>query len=430
MKLLLENIKLLSEEHPLHGKEVYLAIDEGIISSVSERRPKFSGTAFNASGYSCSIGWMDMQAALNEPGFEYRETIAQLCEVAALGGFTDVAVQPNTQPVMQHKEGLLFLKHQQGLFATNLHPLAAATVDVAGKEITEMFDLHQAGALAFSDGQQPMWHTGVLLRALQYLQNFNGLLIVRPENLQISAHGHMHEGIASTKIGTRGMPAIAENIAVNELLYLLEYYGGRAHVANISSAESVSLIRKGKANGLPISCDVAAHQLCFTDEDLLQFNTNLKVNPPFRTQADIDALLAGLADGTIDSIVSAHTPHDVEHKELEFDLADFGAIGLETAFSAAFTATADRLGLPTLLHKFTVAPRQILNLPIPKIEAGAAACLTVFDEAIDWEVSATGLTSPCKNSPFLGKTLKSRPMGIVNGKQFHFSDTLMSRQVP
>ncbi len=302
--------------------------------------------------------------------------------------------------------------------------MAAITKGAAGVDFTDMIDLHHAGAVAFSDGTHPLQNPDLLLKTLQYLQPIGGLLINQPEETTLTHYGQMHEGVQSTLLGMKGIPALAEEIMVERDLRLLAYVlegdtqstdAPMLHFSTLSSARSVDLIRQAKTQGLPVSCDVAVHQLVFNDTALASFDTNLKVRPPFRSAADVDALWAGLADGTIDAIVSDHTPQDAESKNLEFDMAEFGIIGLETVFAALMTHNR-ALPLSVLVDRLSTRPRQILRLPALRLAEGEPAMLTLFDPTQSWTYDKT--LSKSHNSPFLGKPLTGRVVGTVVGTTF------------
>jgi dihydroorotase len=303
--------------------------------------------------------------------------------------------------------------------------MAAITKGAKGVDFTDMIDLHRAGAVAFTDGDHPLQNPDLLLKTLQYLRPMNGLLVNRAEEQLLTRFGQMHEGIQSTMLGLKGLPAMAEVMMIERdlrlLAYVLEQETDLAdkvpgvdspilHFACLSAAESVALVRQAKARGLPVSCDVAAHQLVFNDTDLAGFDTYLKVNPPFRSQADVDALWEGLADGTIDMIVSDHHPHDEESKNVEFDVADFGISSIETVFSSVLIP-GDRLPLATLIDRLTHGPRRVLRLPPVAIAEGQPAQLTLFDPAAPWTFDRP--VSPARNSPFIGQTLTGKVLGTV-----------------
>ncbi|MEM1134769.1 MAG: dihydroorotase [Bacteroidota bacterium] len=424
MDILLQNIKLYAPTHSLQGKRVDLLINDGKIAEISSERLSGGDLKIDGSELSISVGWTDMRCALNEPGLEYKEDISSLCLAAANGGFTDVAVLPNTYPVVDTAQAIKYIKQQSNQTAVALHPIAAATKKTAGKELSEMIDLKAAGAIAFSDGMSEVTIDAVFARVLRYLQPLNSLFMVYPEDRDLLEGGQMHEGVSSTMLGMKGMPAIAEETALMKALILLEYYGGSIHFSTISTAQSVALIKEAKAKGLKVTCDIAAYQLAFTDNDLAEFDTYLKVKPPFRTVIDIDALLAGLKDGTIDVIVSNHCPQDTESKQLEFDLAEFGTVSLETAFAAINTFHKGILTTEAIIEKISVMPRKLLGLPISDIIAGTEAALTIFHETLEWDYKEAQMTGSAKNSPFINRQLKGKALGTINKGQIHLSDLL------
>ncbi|WP_341227494.1 dihydroorotase [uncultured Arcticibacterium sp.] len=410
MKVLIKKAKVIAPNSAYHLKVVDILIDKGVIKEIGNISTTVSKT-IDAKGLHVSVGFMDMRAFSMEPGFESMESLESLSAAAAKGGFTEVAIMPNTTPIIQSKESVKYFQHFSERSLTSLLPTAAVTKDTAGEDFTEMWDLLAAGVTAFTDGSKPLWNSDILYKTLQYLYPKKALLINRAEEPTLAAFGQMHEGITSTMMGTKGIPSEAEELMVMRDLKLLEYAdlehdNSLLHFSCISTAAAVKLIRVAKQKGLAVSCDIAAHQLAFTDEDLAGFDTNLKVNPPFRSKKDIKALQKGLADGTIDAIVSDHHPLDEEHKNMEFDLASFGVIGLQTAFAAALTHGDQEL--ETIIASFTENPRKLLNKTQPKIAEGELANLTVFnpDEKINFELK--DIISKSKNSPFIGKELKGK----------------------
>ncbi|UZR95000.1 dihydroorotase [Chondrinema litorale] len=427
MNILLQNIKLYAPTHSLHNRRVNLLVNNGKVTDITESDITSADTVINGSELSVSVGWTDMRAALNEPGFEYKEDIQTLCKAAANGGFTDVAVLPNTYPVVDSAQGVLYIKQKSAFTPVNLHPIAAMTKKTEGKELSEMIDLCEAGAKAFSDGLTHVHVDAVFGRALRYLQPLNSMLMLYPEESDLLEGGQMNEGVSSTMLGMKGIPTIAEEVAVSKALKMLEYYGGKIHFSTISTAASVALIREAKAKGLQVTCDVAAYQYAFTDEALFSFDTNLKVNPPFRIASDNEAILEGLADGTIDAFVSNHIPQDTESKHLEFDLADFGMISLETAFAAANTYHNGKLDTAKVVEKLSVTPRNLLNLDVKDITVGEDAVLTIFHDSIEWNFSINEIASISKNTPFTGKTLKGKALGVINKGTVQFSELLKEK---
>ena len=419
--VLIKSAKVIDSSSPFHGQKVDVLIEGGEITDISEQISHVADQTIDIPDLSISVGWMDMRAVLSEPGFEHRDDIHTLCASAAFGGFTDVAVLPNTQPVIQSKEAVKFIQQQNQFQSVDLHVIAAFTKDAEGQQMTEMMDLHHAGAVAFSDGLNATQSAGIMSLGLQYLQAVDGLIIQFPENTSISPNGQMHEGITSTMMGMKGLPAMAEEIAIMRDLSLLEYTGGKLHFSNISTAKAVDLIREAKEKGFQVTCDVAAHQLFFTDADMMAFDTNRKVKPPFRSEQDHQAIWQGLADGTIDAITSSHTPLDQECKQLEFDLADFGILGLETAFASINTKRKEQVSIEQLIEKLTTAPRNILQLPNPTIKKGEKAKLTLFNEEQQWVFAESDIQSKSRNTPFVGELFIGKALGIINGTKVNLS---------
>lgn len=421
MKVLVRSVRIVDKRSTYHGQVKDLLIGNGVITEIGDNLSADGAEVFEGNGLSVSPGWVDMRVASRDPGFEHKEDLESVRAAAARGGFTEIVLLPNSQPVVHSKDTLSYIKKSAVGGAVKLHVAGSITRKAEGVDFTEMIDLHHAGAVAFTDGEHPVQNGDIFLKTLLYLRPYDALLINRPEDRQLTLYGQMHEGIASTLTGMKGMPSLAEEMMLIRDLKLLEYALEKAdndawvrpalHVSLISTARSVELIREAKAKGLPVTCDIAAHQLAFTDNDLLDFDTNLKVNPPFRPLADHEAIRAGLADGTIDTIVSDHTPHDEESKNLEFDHADFGITGLETAFSLALMHTG--LSAEEIVEKLTSLPRHILRLPSVVVEQGVDANLTFFEAESEWGFTQT--KSKSKNTPFLGKTLKGKVKGVMTG---------------
>lgn len=429
MQILLKSVKIIDSKSSFHLQQKDILITDGVISKIADRIDATSDSkAFDCDGYSVSIGWFDMNAHFHDPGHEYKEDLFSGMSAASAGGFTDVAILPNTNPPIDTKNQVEYVLSKSSSYPVNLRPISAVTHSCEGKELTEMIDLSEAGAIAFSDGLKPISNTDILLKTLQYLQRFDGLLINRPEDQQLNMFGTMHEGTVSTTLGLKGMPSIAESLMIQRDLKILEYTGGKIHFSNISTAESVELIAEAKSQGLKVSCDVAAHQLVLDDELIEQYDSNYKVNPPLRLKEDRLALVQGVKDGTIDVIVSSHQPHDPECKELEFDLADFGVIGLQTVFPLIREISKES-ELPELIDKISRTPRVLLGLDIPTIEVNQEAVLTIFDPDMTWVFDSTTNKSKSVNSPFYGKELEGCSVGIVNGSRSYFSDLLEKQSI-
>ena len=425
METLLKSVKIIDKKSDLNGQIKDILITDGKISKIADKIEDKADRVVEGQNLCVSTGWIDMRVSAQDPGYESKEDLSSLAKAAAAGGFTRIVTLPNTKPTVQTKESIAYYKGFSKTQMVDILPAAAVTKNCEGKDFTEMLDLHNAGAIAFTDGSHPLWNADILLKTLQYLYPIDGFLMNRPEETTLALFGQMHEGIESTLLGMKGIPSTAEELIVMRDLKLLEYaYSNIAekktnaalHFSTISTSRAVELIREAKAKGLPVSCDIAAHQLAFTDADLKEFDTNLKVNPPFRTKADIAALQAGLADGTIDVIVSDHNPQDEEAKNLEFDMADFGIIGLETAFAVANTYS--NLSVESLVDKFTINAAKLLRLPEESIAEGAEANLTIFAPDTEWTFTEKDIRSKSKNTPFVGHKLKGKVVGVINRNQF------------
>ena len=400
-------------------------IKNGVITEVTTRSIS-AAKVIDARNLKLSIGWCDMRSHFCDPGLESKEDLMSGRLAAAHGGFTDVLVQPNTSPVIASKNEISYLRSGNQNSLTQIHVIGAVTKDTKGVELTEMIDLHHAGAVAFSDGIEPLWHTDVFGKALQYLQKFDGLLINRAEEKMLSAFGHMNEGLQSTMLGIPGIPELSEELMVARDLALLEYYGGRLHFANISSEVSLTMIKAAKKKGLKVTCDVAAHQLLLDDSQLSNFDTNYKVNPPLRGPKTIKALINGLKDGTIDVLVSDHRPEDEEGKKLEFDMAAFGMLGIQD-LGSMLQEISKQIDIDVLIEKITYQPRRLLGLEMPAIRKGQRAVLTLFDPLKKWFFDENSNQSKSRNSPNFGKELSGKAVAVFNnGKVLLDSDLILN----
>lgn len=414
MQLLLKNVRICAEDaQPSAPQDI--RIGNGVIQAIGKNLPMEPGVkelAFGP-GTCVSPGWLDIGIQTGDPGYEHREDLLSAARAAAAGGFTAVACMPNTLPAADSKSAMVYIRNKTAGLPVSFLPIGAISTGAEGKDLAELYDMHHAGAIAFSDGHKPVQDAGLLLRALQYAQAFNGLIIHWPNHKTIASSGQMHEGVLSTRLGMKGIPALAEAITVQRDLSLLEYAGGRLHLHLLSTRKGVAMVRAAKAAGLPVTASVAVANLCFTDEHLSEFDSNWKVLPPLRTADHREALLEGLADGTIDFICSNHTPWDTEAKNLEFPFAEFGMIGLETAFALCRTFLPE-LSLPALIQKWAVAPRKVLGLPVPGIKPGVAAEMTVFAPDEEWTFTEKDIRSKSANTPFIGQKLKGKVLGIIN----------------
>src|SRR5690606_14102900 len=358
-----------------------------------------------------------MGTFVGDPGLEHKEDLSSVAETAMHGGFSEISVLPNTTPSIQNKNEISYVMRRNKDRLVQIYALAAVTRNNKGEELTEMIDLHEAGAVGFTDGLKTIWHTDIVLKSLQYLQKFNGLLIDHPEDIWLNMFGQMHEGVNSTMLGLKGMPRIAEDVIVNRNLELLSYAGGRLHFAKMSSGKAIEFIRAAKKK-LQVTCDITSYQPLMDDGMLQGFNTNYKVSPPLREKIDNDALIKGLKDGTIDVICSGHVPHDEESKNMEFDQAEFGIISLQTV-AANLAALSRLVDWELIIPKITTRPRQILGLEVPVIEPGANANLTLFSPSLTWQLDSSTNKSKSRNSPWYGQQLTGKAVAVFNnGKQW------------
>lgn len=410
MKFIIRSAKIIDSKSPFHNKTVDILIVDGLITKI--------GTALSNSDNAEEIkldnlhvsqGWFDSSVCLGEPGFEDRETIANGLTVAAKSGFTAIALQPNSFPIIDNQSQVNFVLNKALGFATQLYPIGALSKESAGKDMAELYDMKKAGAIAFGDYNKSLDNANLLKIALQYVQDFDGLIVAFSQDENIKGNGVANEGIVSTRLGLKGIPNLAEELQIARNLFLLEYTGGKLHIPTISTKKSVQLIKEAKANGLQVTCSVAVHHLVLTDEKLEGFDTRYKVSPPLRTETDRKALLKAIKDGTIDMITSDHNPMDIEHKKMEFDGAKNGTLGLESAFGALMTV----LPLEIIIDKLTTG-KTTFGIEMPIIEEGSKANMTLFNPEPKSIFTKKAILSKSKNSAFLGTEVKGKVYGIVN----------------
>ncbi len=398
-----------------------LLVREGKIARIAPHIETADVPIVDCAGRMLSPGWMDMHVHLREPGQEYKETIETGCRAAAFGGFTAVACMPNTDPPIHTRDVVEYIIEKATSLPVDVYPIACVSKHREGKELAEMADLADAGAVAFSDDGSPVQHGGLMRRALEYSSMLDRPIINHMEDLTLNPHGHMHEGAVSTRLGIPGIPPVAEEAMIARDILLAEYTGGHVHVAHISTARAVEMVRKAKNRGISITAEVCTHHFTLTDEAVeeMEFSTHTKMHPPLRTQEDIDAIKAGLQDGTIDAICTDHAPHASFEKDVEFTAAPFGIIGLETAWGliGRELINAGVLDLTDALYKLIIAPRRILRIPIPRLQEGEPATLTLFDTTTTWTFEQRHIHSKSKNSPFIGTRLHGKAWGIYNKGQ-------------
>ncbi|OPY58504.1 MAG: Dihydroorotase [Pelotomaculum sp. PtaU1.Bin035] len=419
MKLLVKGGTVID---PVAGKtmEKDILIVDGKITKTGVHLSAGGAEMLDASGKMVAPGLIDMHVHLREPGFEAKETIFSGTCSAARGGFTSVACMPNTSPVADNAAIISYIKNtarEKG--AVNVYPIGAITRESKGDELAEMGDMKEAGAVAFSDDGMPVMNAGLMRRAMQYSRMLGLAIISHSEDKNISAGGAMHEGYMSTVLGLKGIPSSAEEVMVARDILLAEETGCRLHIAHVSTAGSVRLVREAKARGVKVTAEVTPHHFSLTDQTVAGYDTATKVNPPLRAAADVDAVKEGLADGTIDVIATDHAPHTVEEKDVEYDLAPFGMVGLETAVGLVWTELVAPGVLTPLqaVMKLTINPSMVLGISKGTLDAGSDADITIIDPAASWTVDPAQFAGKGRNTPFTGRLLTGMPyMTIVGGR--------------
>lgn len=408
MRYLIKSATLVHKGHKYNDKSIDILIEKGIIKKIGSKiSPEPKDQVIKGENLHVSIGFFDIGTHCGEPGFEHRETIESLCKAAKAGGYTELAVFPNTKPVVQTKAEVRYMVDKAAEYGIKVHAIGALSKDIKGVDIAEYYDMYNSGAVAFSDGMQPIKDNGLLSRALTYASQLKAPIIHHPYDVSLGG-GEMHEGYTSTSLGLKGSPDIAETTTIVRDQMVANYTGGAIIEHCISSARGIALVKAYKKKVDNYFSTAAYMNLVHTDEDLVGFDSNLKVEPVIRSRADRKALITAILEETIDAIVTNHTPLDPESKDLEFQYANAGAIGLETCFSKLNTALHKELHFTTIVNKLTFGPRVILGLPIPKIEEGEKANLCVFDTDVEYEVTEKSLHSLSKNSPYLGQKLKGK----------------------
>ena len=414
MNILLKSAKIVAPNNKeLHLKKRDIFIKNGVIEDIAANLDVQGKTkVIQYKNLHVSIGWFDSCVSFGEPGYEERETIENGLYTAAMSGFTDIVLNPNTNPLPDSSSDIVFLKNASKNAATTLHALGTLTVKSEGESLAELYDMKTAGAVGFYDYKLPLRNSNLLKIALQYAHNFNGLVHSFPMDLQIAGKGIVNEGEVSTKLGLKGIPNLAEELNIVRDLFILEYTGGKLHIPTISTANSVKLIAEAKKKGLDVSCSVAVHNLRFTDDTLTEFDSHFKLMPPLRTQLDRKALIKGLKDGTIDFVTTDHRPMDIEHKRVEFDNASDGTIGLESAFGMLNQI----FDLDTTISLLTKG-RERYGIETPVLKVGENAALTLFDPDQEYTFEEEDILSNSKNSCFVGSKLKGKVYGIVSNNQ-------------
>ncbi len=410
MKALIRNATIICSTSTYHNTRQDLFLENGIIQQIGDSLNVEADIEISQKNLHVSIGWMDIFAHFCEPGLEHRETLESGARAAAAGGFTHVMIVPDTRPVIDSKTQLHFIIEKSKQLPVSILPIGACTKNTEGKELSEMYDLHQCGAVAFSNGYKGLQDPGITLKTLQYLKAIHGTLVQVPVNQAIQPQALMNEGIVSTQLGLPGMPAIAEELMVHRDIELAAYTDSRLHITGISTARSLELIRQAKEKKISVTCSVTPYHLLFSDDDLKNYDTNLKVDPPLRTKEDVAALQQGLKDGIIDCVASHHLPQQPDDKECEFEYAKNGMISLQNVFGVMSAL----LPLEELISMLTIAPRKIFHINSPEITIGAAASLTMFVPEETYIFDRSMIRSLSSNSPFIEKEMKGKIIGTFH----------------
>jgi dihydroorotase len=418
MKVLLRSALIVdpASAHNKTKKDIF--VEHGVIKEIADViAPSDDTMVIEKENLHVSPGWVDMHCYLRDPGLEHKEDLYSASEAASAGGFTTLVCMPVTEPAVDNKSLVEYIINKADTLVTSIYPAGTITAGNKGTDISEMYDMKLAGAVAFTEGKKSLKQSGTLSRALLYAKGINAPILHFPEDETIALDGKMNEGVNSTRLGLKGIPALAEELCVARDLFLAEYNDTSIHIQCVSSAGTVQLIRNAKKIGIKVTCEVTANHLLLDDSMLDSFDSNYKIKPPLRTKKDIEALIDGLKDGTIDAIVSDHTPHDPESKVKEFDLASFGIISLETAYGVLNTALSGKMTVEDIIRKLAINPRTICRLPMSRIGVDEIADMTLFDPLLKWTFSADDIRSKSRNTPYIGTTFTGKALGVVNKNQ-------------
>lgn len=413
MKIRISKATIVDERHPDNGKKRDILIENGKITKIAASIKTDADKVYDDEGLCISIGWMDMRANFRDPGDEQKEDLESGLKAAANGGFTAVALMPSTNPAIDNKGAVAYLLNRAKSGKVQVVPIGTISKKRGGESLAEMYDMYQAGAMAFSDDKQPITESGLLHRALLYTKNFDSTVIHFPYDSTLIPNGQINEGVQSTLLGLKGIPAIAEEMMVARDLTLLEYTNGRLHLGPVSSAASIKRIASAKKEGLQITCETTAAHLAYSETVLDGFDTNYKLLPPLRSEQNRKELIKLLKSGKIDVITSDHSPEDEEHKKLEFDYANFGMAGIETFFPVLYSAIGDHIALDKLIATFSINPRRILQVDVPEIKEGTRANLTLFSTSQKTLFERKNLKTKGYNVAEIGKELPGKVIAII-----------------
>ncbi|MFT3844115.1 MAG: dihydroorotase [Lacibacter sp.] len=417
MTILIRQAHIIDPGSVYHSTTQDILIDNGRIKQIGQLQNISADQVIEHSNLHLSPGWVDLFVHFCDPGFEYKETLETGIAAAAAGGFTEVMVLPNTNPVVAGKSQVEYIVQKSKNAVVNIHPLGAVTKQTEGKELAEMYDMRTAGAVAFSDGLLPVQSSGLLLKALQYVKAIDGTIIQIPDDKTIGTYGLINEGIVSTRLGLPGKPMLSEEIQVARDSKLARYADSKLHFTGVTSPKSIDYISRAKSNGTAISCSVTPAHLYFCDEDLQTYDTNLKLYPPLRTAAERELLRESVLNGSVDCISTHHEPHEFDSKICEFEFAKPGMIGLESCYGVMGAVFGDKLTSEKWIELISINPRKLLGLTMPAIKENELANVTLFDPSATYTFTEDHIRSNSRNSAFIGKELKGKVIGIINSNQ-------------
>ncbi len=421
MDILIKQAHIVNPLSSHNGSVKDIFIKNGIIKKIEENISEAADKLINEPNLHVSSGWVDIFSNFCDPGYEFKETLETGANAAAAGGFTDVFAIPNTKPAIDTKSQVEYIRQKSKSLPVNILPIGAVTKNTDGKDLAEMYDMQSSGAAAFSDGIHPIQSAGLLLKALQYVKAFNGIIIQIPDDKTIGSGGLMNEGIISTQLGLPGKPMMAEELMIARDIKLARYTNSKIHFTGVTSPKSLEYIRRAKDSGLFVTCSVTPYHLFFSDEDLTSYDTNLKVYPPLRTKSDIISLKNAVIDGTVDCIATHHLPHEYDSKVLEFEYAKYGMIGLETCYAVLNTILPE-LNSERIVELLSTNARKIFGMDHFSFNEGETCSITLFDPATENVLTEKRLQSKSKNTPFIGKQLKGKVIGIINGEKIFLNN--------
>ena len=416
MNIILKSAKVINVESKHNGSKQDILISEGKIKKIGSSISVKNAKTISVKNLHVSTGWFDSSVSFGEPGYEERETLLNGANVAAKSGFTDLLLNPSTKPVLDNQTDISFIKSKSLNSSCNIHPIGALTLSSESKDLAELYDMKNSGAVGFYDFKKPILNSNLLKTALLYSQSFNSVIMSYPQDNSVAKGGLINEGTISVNYGIKGIPNFAEEIQIARDLHVLEYTGGKLHIPTISTKKSLELIKKAKSKGLNVTCSVAVHNLIFNDKKLKDFDTRFKVLPPLREEKDRIALVNGVKTGLIDMVTSDHLPIDLENKKTDIENAKYGTIGLESIFGSL-------LSLFDLNQTIEILSRgrEIFNIEKPEFEVGSKASLSLFT-INDYEFSKADILSKSKNSAFLGMKMKGKPIGVINGNKIKINE--------